>query len=145
MESTWEPRDLPVLASVVEWLEDNSPGSTPSMADLAGVTGFDAMTVWKACRAMAGIYLDLREYAAAGNPEPHRVVAIAPEARRLVGQWPSPVDYLDRLLLALEERASDMEDPDERSKMRRAAEALRGMTRDVAVGVATAALGGAVS
>ena len=145
MESTWESRDLPVLAAIVEWMEENTPGAMPSMSDLADKTGVDAMTCWKACRAMDGVYVDLREVMAGGQPEPHRVVAISAEARRLVGQWPSPVDYLDRLRVALEQRAADMDDPEQRGRLRKAAEYLGSMSREVAVGVATAALVGVVT
>lgn len=145
VESTWESRDLPVLDAIVRWFEEHPPGAACAVRDIAEASGFDAMTVWKACRAMDGVYVDLRQVMAGGNPEPHHIQAVSAEARRLVGQWPSAVDYLDRLLVALEERAADMDDPEQRSKLRKAAEYLGGMSREVAVGVATAALGGAVS
>ena len=144
MESTWEARDLPVLDAIVRYFEEQGPFLRPNVGDIARATGIDGMDVWKACRAMDGVYIELQEFAAGGNPDPHRIVAVSPEARVLVGQWPSPETYLDRLLAALEDRASTTDDPDEKSRLRKIAEGIRGMSRDVAVSVVGAALTGAV-
>lgn len=144
MDSTWEDRDLPVLDAIVRALDEN-PLTVAQVRDIATATGLDALDVWRACRAMDGVYIQLREVMAGGNPEPHRILAVSPQARAVVGQWPTPEAYIARLVAALEQRADDATDPEEKSRLRRAAEALGSLGRDVAVGVAAAALGGAVT
>ena len=77
--------------------------------------------------------------------ESQMVADVYPAARQAVGQWPSAEQYFDRLVEALEGTATALPEGAEQTRLQRAVVAMRGISRDVAVGVATAALGGAVS
>jgi hypothetical protein len=63
------------------------------------------------------------------------VMGVTDEARQVVGQWPSPELWVDRLVQALREAAEQESDPERRGRLRAMAEGLGGFARDVAVGV----------
>lgn len=71
------------------------------------------------------------------------VLRVSAHALQLVGAWPSAEQLVDRLLDALAEAAEHGETDDERSRARRALDALRSAGRDVLVNAAGGALGGA--
>jgi len=66
-----------------------------------------------------------------------RISAIAPSARQVVGQRPTPEVYADRLVRVLEEAATEApEGTENRSKLRALAEAVAGAGREIMVDVA---------
>lgn len=139
MESTWESRDLPVLDAIVRRF-DESPFAILNVGDVANLVGLEAGSVLSACRALDGVYIEMDYVMAGGRPDPHHVRAVTPEARRVVGQWPSGEQWVERLVRALNEAAEVEPDEDRRSKLRTAAQTLGGIARQVAVAVATAGI-----
>jgi hypothetical protein len=135
MDSTWEQRDLPVLDAVVRYFDEHAGMSFPQVSDIAEITGRDPKEVYRALKALDGTYVELQEYLAGDNPNPHTVMAVSEEARRAVGQWPSPELWADRIIQALREAAEREPDPAKRSRLRATAEGLAGFGRDVLVGV----------
>jgi hypothetical protein len=133
MESTWETRDLSVLDAAVRYLDEHPAQPGPTVADIAQQTGLKAEEVFRAVRALDGPYLDLR--IRFGSPSPVRVLRVTDEARRAVGQWPSPDVWADRIVQALQEAADREPDQEKRSRLRATAEGLAGFGRDVLVGV----------
>jgi hypothetical protein len=119
----------------VRYFDENAGMLYPQVSDLAEITGRDPMEVYQALKALDGTYVELREYMTGGDPNPHTVRAISPEARRAVGQWPSPDVWVDRLVQALREAAEREPDPEKKGRLRAMAEGLGGFARDVAVGV----------
>lgn len=144
-EDTWASRDLVVLDAIFQLQAEQPVGSFPTMGEIAAACGLEVVDVWRSCRDMDGEYLDLRQVMAGGSAAPHRVMRLYPEARRAVGQWPSAEQYLERLIAALTVEAERASTAEERTRLRRAAESLGLLAKDVAVSVAGAALGGALS
>jgi hypothetical protein len=135
MDSTWEQRDLPVLEAIVRYFDENPMQPGPTVGDIAQRTGRDPQEVFRAIKSLDGTYLELRMYMAGGRVTPHRVLRVTDQARRAVGQWPSPEAWVERLVQALHEAAEREPDPEKKGRLRAVAEGLGGFARDVAVGV----------
>jgi hypothetical protein len=65
---------------------------------------------------------------------------VSGSAYLLTGLHPDGDDALSRLIDGLRQAADQTADDDERGRLRRAADALGGITRDVGVGVLTAVI-----
>jgi hypothetical protein len=136
MESTWETRDLPVLEVVVRYFDENAGMLYPQVHDLVEITGQEPMEVYRALKALEPDYVRLQEVMSGGDPNPHTVRAITSEARRAVGQWPTPEGLADRIVAALLEAAEREPDEKKRTKLRAAAETLGSFGRDLLINVA---------
>jgi hypothetical protein len=130
MESTWEPRDLPVLDIVVRYFDEHPQGVMLRCEEIADLAGRDPAEVHQALKALEPTYVRLGP--GLGSPS---VRGVTDQARRVVGQWPSPEVWVDRLVQALREAAEREPDPERRGRLRAMAEGLGGFARDVAVGV----------
>jgi hypothetical protein len=138
LESTWESRDLPVLDAVVRYFEEHPPELIPQVFDIAEITGLDEMEAFRALQDLSDTYVDLRPVGPARN---WHIVRVTDEARRAVGQWPSPESVVEQIARAFL-KAADLE-PDEqkRSRLRALGEGLLGFGKDVAANaVANAAM-----
>ena len=62
-------------------------------------------------------------------------------ARRELGSWPTPENFIEELVAALSRAADNETSEAERSRLRAAAEVIGGMARDITVGVVTTRLG----
>jgi hypothetical protein len=60
MESTWEPRDLPVLDAVVRYFDAHPAQPGPRVADIAKEIGFRGEDVDRALKALHPIYVRLQ-------------------------------------------------------------------------------------
>lgn len=130
MESTWEPRDLPVLDAVVRYFDEHPQGVMLRCEEVAELTGRDATDVYRALKSLEPTYVRLAP--GLGSPS---VRGVTDQARRMVGQWPSPEVWVDRLVQALREAAEREADPERQGRLSVMAEGLGGFARDVAVGV----------
>jgi hypothetical protein len=130
MESTWEPRDLPVLDAVVRYFDEHPQGVMLRCEEVANLAGRDATDVHRALKTLEPTYVRLAS--GLGSPS---VRGVTDQARRVVGQWPSPEVWVDRLVQALREAAEREPDPERQGRLRAMAEGLGGFARDVAVGV----------
>jgi hypothetical protein len=133
MESTWERRDLPVLDAVVRHFDEHSEVTRLTLPEVAQLAGRDVMDVYRALKELSPTYITLRDL---WRSQPDALVwGVTDEARRAVGQWPSPEVWVDRLVQALREAAEREPDPEKKGRLRAMAEGLGGFARDVAVGV----------
>lgn len=137
MEETWVSRDFPVLEAVVR-LTDHDFRKLFQGQDIAHETGLDVEDVGRAFRALDGVYLNVQMVS--GGPAGWHIEDVSPEARRVVGQWPSPDALVDRLISSLNEAAEHEVDPERKSKIRQTAGLIGGTVRDVFVEVAAAAI-----
>jgi hypothetical protein len=131
MESTWETRDLPVLEAIVRTYDET--GESPSPPAIAETCGLSGDEVQRALRA-----LDYNEpsfvtkmYVAGGGAGVVAIGAPTGHARRTVGAWPTPDNLADRIIVALNEAADNEPDEGKKGKLRRAAEAVAGVGRDI--------------
>jgi hypothetical protein len=136
MESTWEPRDLLVLDAVVRYYDEHPQGQGVMLTcqQVAELTGLDPTDVYRALKILEPTYVRLVEGWGRG-PGTCSIGGVTDQARRAVGQWPSPDVWVDRLVQALREAAEREPDPEKRGRLRAMAEGLGGFARDVAVGV----------
>ena len=151
LPDTWNPLDLPILQRVVATL-DARPGQGVTLEDIAlGTTThqgrtFDNRDVLPAVRALEDdglievVWIDPRRSAG----ETSYVARCTGEARRKAGSWPTADSAADRLIAALESLA-ERGTEDERSRAKRALEAMTGAGRQIAIGVATAVITGQVT
>ena len=135
---TWETRDLPVLRALVQAVDEGV--RSPIRADeVVRRTGFDADTVQDALWALAGEQPPFFEYIDASTFDRRDLVVsqLTGHARRTVGTWPTADAWADHLIKALAEAAAQEPDEAERGKLRRAADVLGGLGRDVLAEVVT--------
>ena len=127
---TWETRDLPVLRAIVDLSDVGHPGAiTPAI--IVERTGIGPTTVARALRALAHEDPQFFEWNDYDTGDITVVVNPTGHARRAVGTWPPPDAWVDRLIAALTDAADRASDPEEKSKLRRAAEALGSVGKDV--------------
>lgn len=138
MEDTWAGRDLPVLDATVSMLEDSY---MVTVSDIAGRTGLQLPEVARALEALDPTYVDFRKTETGGDPRFWYVLKATPEARRQVGQWPTPQSLIARLAEGLSAAAEQERDPDRKSLLTHTAGLLGDSLRDVAIRVAAAIVG----
>ncbi len=141
VEPTWFVRELPVLEAVVELLEEpDHLGAFVQVSQIVERTGIDAHTVHSALTAMEPVYVTVQRVLSGGDPNLYMVTGITAEARRAVGQWPSPELMVDSFLMALASAVDQEVDHDKKSRLRSAFDAITAVGRDVLVNVITSAL-----
>ena len=133
MESTWETRDLRVLDAIVRYFDEQDGPEIPDVETFAKLTGMDPGQVGRAVRALSPRFI--KTGPALGGLTVVPIMGVTDEARQVVGQWPSPEVWVDRLVQALREAAERESDPEKKGRLRAMAEGLGGFARDVAVGV----------
>lgn len=131
VEDTWSTIDLPVLRAAVKYLEDHDYQMRPQAFDLAPELGLEPMQVGKALMRLDGAFIE-------GEPAfegltGYGVKKIYPEARRAVGQWPTPESLAMQLLASLASAAESEPDPERRSKLKQTAMFLGSGGKDLLI------------
>jgi hypothetical protein len=129
---------MPVLNSVVELLGHSY---MVTVSDIAARTGLELAEVARSLDAMDPTFVDFRKTETGGDPTFWYVNRVTPEARRAVGQWPTPEGLVDRLVQAFNNAADHEEDAERHYQLRQAAGLLGETVRDVAVKVAATITG----
>jgi hypothetical protein len=133
VEDTWTGRDLPVLDATVSLLEDSY---MVTVSDIAGRTGLELADVARALETLDPTYVDFRKTETGGDPRFWYVLKATPEARREVGQWPTPESLIMRLSRGLSAAAEQETDADRKSLLTHTAGLLGDTLRDAAIEVA---------
>jgi hypothetical protein len=133
---------MPVLNSVVELLGHSY---MVTVSDIAARTGLEQAEVARSLDAMDPTFVDFRKTETGGDPTFWYVNKVTPEARRAVGQWPTPEGLVDRLVEAFNNAADHEEDAERHYQLRQAAGLIGESLRDVAVRVAATITGPPVS
>jgi hypothetical protein len=128
MEDTWWTRDLPVLDAAVTLFQSED---FVEVGDLARATGFEPGDVAQALRDMEGVFVG--KIQGMGEMERWCITEVTPEARRAVGQWPTPENVVARLAEAFTAAAEHEPDPERKSKLR----AVGSWLADTGKGIAT--------
>jgi hypothetical protein len=134
VQPTWFERDLPVLAGAVTLLNELGGPGVVNVSSIAERIGRDPQEVYSSLLALRDGYVTMT-LMMAPDPGIHLVTGVTAEARRVVGQWPTPEGIADQLLAALKAASDRTTDLEQQSKLRAAAETLGGFGRDVMVGV----------
>jgi predicted ArsR family transcriptional regulator len=130
VHDTWATRELPVLDATVKLLEESY---MVTVSDIATQTGLDAPTVARSLEALDPAYVDFRKTETGGDPTFWYVLKVTPQARRAVGQWPTPDSFVTRLAEELSAAAGQEEDAERKGLLSYAARLIGDTLRDVAV------------
>jgi predicted transcriptional regulator len=141
VHDTWAARDLPVLGATVALLEDSY---MVTVADIAARTGLDEAAVARALEALDPGYLDFRKTTTGGDPKFWYVLKVTPDARRVVGQWPTAETLVDRMAEELSAAARADQNSEQQGLMAYAARLIGDTLRDPMVRVAGQVLGPAL-
>jgi hypothetical protein len=138
IDPTWATRELPILRAALQLLD--TPGNHfAGFADIRERTGLDSDQVFNGVRALESAYPPY-VHVGAGGVHGH-IDAVSERARRELGSWPSPDDLLEQLVRALIQAADNESEPEEKGRLRGAADTLGGMAREIAVSVIAARVG----
>jgi hypothetical protein len=130
VRDTWAARDLPVLDATVSLLEQSY---MVTVTDIAARTGFDAGAVAKALESLDPVYVDFRKTTTGGDPRFWYVFKVTPEARRVVGQWPTAEALAGRLAEELAAAARQEADGERQGLLTYAARLIGDTLRDATV------------
>lgn len=130
MHDTWADRELPVLDATVSLLEQSY---MVTVSDIATRTGLEADAVARSLEALDPDYVDFRKTTTGGDPTFWYVLKVTPQARRAVGQWPTPDSFVTRLSAELSAAAASEQDTERKSLLSYAARLMGDTLRDVAV------------
>lgn len=139
MDSTWENRDLPVLAAIAEEL-DREHATDPDT--IARATGLEYEQVQRALRALSSEEPPLFQVGTPRGGDISIVYGLTGEARRRVGAWPTPENLAGRIVEALSEAAERTPNPQERTRFREAGKALANVGQATLAGIIANALTG---
>jgi hypothetical protein len=145
MQSTWEGRDLPVLECIVDYYDQF--GESPDPTHMAFILKWDEQLddedeadddVQRALRALEHEQPPfITELQRTASGEIVGIGAPTGHARRTVGAWPTPESLADRIIAALNEAAEQETEPDKKGRLKKAAEAVGGVGKDVVTRVLT--------
>jgi hypothetical protein len=130
VHDTWAARDLPVLDATVSLLEESY---MVTVSDLAARTGLDPAAVARALETLDPDYVDFRKTTTGGDPTFWYVLKVTPQARRAVGQWPTPDSFVTRMAAELSAAAAQESDTERKGLLSYAARLIGDTLRDVAV------------
>ena len=141
LADTWARRELPILREALRRADAGE--LLTSIEDIRVAVGLDAAhmrTGLDALRFADPPYLEV-QYTMSGVASGH-VSKVSERARRELGSWPSADTIVDRLVAALAEAEQREADPQQKSRLRAAAETMGGIGRDVLVQVLAKVGGG---
>jgi len=130
VRDTWTSRDLPVLDATVALLEQSF---MVTVTDIAAKTGFDTDVVAAALETLNPSYVDFRKTTTGGDPRFWYVYKATPEARRVVGQWPTAEALASRLAEELTAAAAEETDAERKGLLTYAARLVGDTLRDAMV------------
>lgn len=137
LPDAWATRDYPVLRELTRLIDEH--GASIGAGDVADALGMDPDLVQKAGRALERRGLvSLQAKSADGNF--YLFGDVSGAAYLITGLHPDGDDALSRLIDGLRQAAEQTGDEDERGRLRRAADALGSVTRDIGVQVLTAVI-----
>lgn len=131
--------DLPVLEAAAR-LEEGDDAHF-GLDALVAETAFENATVKESLRRLEGSYVTFTAMAGDGDPlMAVRNVRLLPAGRRATRQWPSPEETVTALAEALNAAAESETDAQQASRLRNAATAVGGVSRDLATNIAATVL-----
>jgi len=134
LDDVWYSRDFPVLVEVTRRIDQSN--DLPTIDDIA--TALDVTPDDVAQAGSALLRRGLIKAIGAAEIPVIRFTDVSAEAYFLTGLHPSGDDAITSLVSALRQAADQVDDPDEKTRLRRLADGLLGISKNVASGVLTA-------
>ncbi len=146
VEPTWARRDLPILVAAYKRLDADDRQSVEQLEEMRQELGLSVQDFAAGLEALEGADPPCIEVMIAGGWSDDKagggfVTGVSERARRELGAWPSPEGLVEQLAVALAKAADGEQEPERKSRLAAAAEALRSFARDVAVSVVADRLG----
>ncbi|MFF2454989.1 hypothetical protein [Isoptericola sp. NPDC058082] len=126
LDDVWATRDYPVLREVTRRFDSGE--SMPALSSVADTLDMPLDQVKLATAALTRRGL-VETFNTAGGPS--RYAQVSGDAYFLTGLHPSSDDAVSALVEALRQAADRVDDPDERSRLRRLADGVLGVSTDV--------------
>ena len=139
MDSTWETREMPVLAAVVQLCDEDDWGQAEP-EQIAERTGLAVADVKKAVYRLLGEqppFFQVADATTFGGRDFASVHSPTGHAQRTVGAWPTPENLSERIIDALAEAAESEEDPEKKSRLSHKGDVGKGTLAGVLVRVLT--------
>jgi len=140
--TAWDREHFPVLKSAVDGLNADRTMAGFPLRDIATEVGLEPIDVVAALKALENG--GLLEVHWTMPPWGARVTRASEAGQTLAGAWPTEDNFADRLIAALEQVAANTDDEDTRTRTQKIVDLLSGAGRDIAVGVGTAMITGAI-
>jgi len=115
-----------------------------TVSDIAARTELEPAAVARALEALDPDYVDFRKTTTGGDPTFWYVLKVTPQARRVVGQWPTPDSFVTRLAEELSAAASQEDDAERKGLLSYAARLVGDTLREAAVRAAGQVLAPAI-
>lgn len=131
LPDVWATRDYPVLREAVRGID---AGEDVNADRLLTATGLSLGEIAQAVRALERRGLIEVEEALGGVTG---IREVSGEAYLLTGLHPNGDDAVSQLVSALRQAADEVADPEEKSRLRKLADGVGGVSRDVLSGVLT--------
>lgn len=135
----WYSRDFPVLIEIVRRVDIGEHARFEVLRDALGFTNEETAAAFRS--------LDRRHLIDGSRSEECGILEItdvSAEAYFLTGLHPDGEDALSSLVETLRQAAEHVDDPDERTRLRRAADSMLGISSNVAAGVLTTWISGQI-
>ena len=132
-EDVWATRDYPVLVEVARRIDGGDLMPAPgAVAEALGMTQEEVSLAAKALRRRG-----LVDHQPAAGGHVLFFKSLSGDAYLLTGLHPSGDDAVSQLFSALRQAADEVVDPEEKSKLRKLADGVGGVSREVLGGVLT--------
>ena len=141
LPDVWTTRDLPMLREVTRRIDAGE--HAPLVEDLAAAAGLTEEDGYRAAAAL--VRRGFIEGVGAAELPIIRVTEVSGQAYLVTGLHPDGADALSRLVSALQQAAEQSGDEETAGRLRRAADSMLSLGRDVGAGVLTAVLTAAVT
>jgi hypothetical protein len=143
LRETWSWRELPILRIALREFDAGKP--LVDLEEIRAELGLTGDDIWAGAHALRNSTPPYLEMSLSGgwsdNHAGGSIDAIHERARRELGTWPTAENLVSEIATALRQAADEAPQPDDKSRLRAAADALAGFARDVAVSVAARHLG----
>jgi hypothetical protein len=130
VQDTWGARELPVLNATIGLLEESY---MVTVSDIAARTGLEVPAVARSLETLDPAYVDFRKTTTGGDPTFWYVLKVTPQARRAVGQWPTPDSFVTRLAEELSAVAAQEDDTERKGLLSYAARLIGDTLREAVV------------
>jgi hypothetical protein len=138
LEDRWAARDLPTLVAAARLIDDR-PHFSLQIEDIAAASGFSLDDTTRAVVSLMSGYLDVDASQRGLGGQFLLVRGLTERGRRAVGLWPSGRG-VDALVDALRQAEQAVDDPEEKSLLRKAASAAMGISREVTTDILAAVI-----
>ena len=139
LDDVWATRNYPLLCEITRRIDGGERSLT--VKSIAAAIRMDEEEAYRGAAALERRgFITGRSPGGSDTPKVLRVIDVSASAYLITGLHPDGDDALSRLIAGLRGAADMHPDEDERGRLRRAADALGGVARDIGVQVVTAVI-----